>query len=208
MTLAARGTLPGVTFVERVDPESATPEAAELLAESLAASGYVPNYASALAHRPGIVRGWQQLLGSIKETMEPRRYELVTLAVARRLRSSYCMLAHSRVILDQELLPPETLRDVAIDHRRAAIDETDAAAMDFAEKLADDATSVTSADVERLRALGLSDEDIVSVAAAAAARCFFTKLVDGLGIQPDAALGGFDPELREALVVGRPIAET
>jgi alkylhydroperoxidase family enzyme len=77
--------------------------------------------------------------------------------------------------------------------------------MDLAEKVADDATSVTEADVERLRAFGLSDADIVSVVAAAAARCFFSKALDALGVQPDAAYESVEPELREVLVVGRPI---
>jgi hypothetical protein len=39
-------------------------------------------------------------------------------------------------------------------------------------------------------------------------RCFFTKIVDGLGFQPDAAYRELDESLREALVVGRPIEGT
>ena len=57
----------------------------------------------------------------------------------------------------------------------------------------------------RLRGLGLSDAEIFDVVAAAAMRCFFTKIVDGLGFQPDAAYAELDESLREALVVGRPI---
>ena len=66
--------------------------------------------------------------------------------------------------------------------------------------------SVTEEDADRLRELGLSDAEIVSVVSAAAARCFFSKALDGLGVQPDAAYAELDPGLREALVVGRPIA--
>jgi hypothetical protein len=32
--------------------------------------------------------------------MDLRRYELATLAAARRLRSSYCCLAHGRVLAE------------------------------------------------------------------------------------------------------------
>jgi hypothetical protein len=42
---------------------------------------------------------------------------------------------------------------------------------------------------------------------AAAARCFFSKALDALGVQADAAYWELDAELREALTVGRPIAE-
>ena len=46
------------------------------------------------------------------------------------------------------------------------------------------------------------------VAAAAAARCFFSKTLDALGAQADPVFAELDPELRDALTVGRPIAES
>jgi alkylhydroperoxidase family enzyme len=70
-----------------------------------------------------------------------------------------------------------------------------------------DATSVTSGDVDRLRELGLSDPEIVDVALAAALRCFFAKTLDALGVQPDAVYGDVEPGLRDALTIGRPIAD-
>jgi hypothetical protein len=45
------------------------------------------------------------------------------------------------------------------------------------------------------------------VIAAAAARCFFSKTLDALGVQADASFVQLEPELRDALTVGRPIAE-
>ena len=42
--------------------------------------------------------------------------------------------------------------------------------------------------------------------AAAAARCFFSKVLDGVGAQPDANYAELDAPLRETLTVGRPIA--
>ena len=44
------------------------------------------------------------------------------------------------------------------------------------------------------------------VVAAAAARCFFSKTLDALCIQADPVLAELDPELRDVLTVGRPIA--
>jgi hypothetical protein len=79
--------------------------------------------------------------------------------------------------------------------------------MDLADKVAHDATSVVEADIVRLRSLGLSDAEIFDVVAAAAMRCFFSKTLDGLGVRPDARYAELDPELRDALTVGRPIAD-
>jgi uncharacterized peroxidase-related enzyme len=164
-----------------------------------------PNYAAAFSLRPDVYDGWQQLLGTIKEGVDPRRYELATVAAARRMRSSYCMLAHGSVLVEKHM-PPEALQAIVADHHAAGLDEVDVAVMDLAEKVADDATSVTQADVDRLRALGLSDKDVLDVVLVAAARCFFTKVVDGVGAQPDEKYQGLEPGLRDALVVGRPIA--
>jgi alkylhydroperoxidase family enzyme len=86
------------------------------------------------------------------------------------------------------------------------LDEVDLAVMGLADKVAGDAGSVTQADVDRLRAVGLSDEEIVDVALAAAARSFFTKTLDALGVQPDSSYLELEPALRDALTVGRPIA--
>ena len=162
------------------------------------------NYELAFAQRPEVYAAWQQLNGAIKAGMELRRYELATLAAARRLRSSYCCLAHGSVLIERF---GEPVREIALDHRDAGLDEVDVAVMDLAEKVVDDATAIGDADLQPLRDLGLSEAEIMDVVLAAAARCFFSKTLDALGVRPDASYLDLEPELREALVVGRPIAE-
>jgi alkylhydroperoxidase/carboxymuconolactone decarboxylase family protein YurZ len=85
------------------------------------------------------------------------------------------------------------------------MDPLDAEIVRFATLVANDAASVTATDVERLRALGLSDEEVLDVVLAVAARCFFSTVLDALGVQPDPAYRALDPELRAARTVGRPI---
>ena len=161
------------------------------------------NYERAFEERPEVYAAWQQLNGAIKAGMDLRRYELATLAAARRLRSSYCCLAHGTVLIDRFGAP---VREIALDHRAAGLDEIDVAVMDLAERVVDDATSIGESDLQRLRDLGLSDTEIMDVVLAASARCFFSKTLDALGVLPDASYAELDPELRKALVVGRPIA--
>ena len=59
--------------------------------------------------------------------------------------------------------------------------------MDLAERVVDDATSIDDADLQRLRDLGLTDPEIMDVILTAAVRCFWTKTLDSLGVQPDAS---------------------
>jgi alkylhydroperoxidase family enzyme len=161
------------------------------------------NYERAYDERRDVLEAWGQLLGAIKSRMDERRYELVTLAAARRLRSSYCSLAHGKVLLERF---DDPVREIAFDPRAAGLAEVDIAAMDFAERVVDDATAIGEEDRQRLRDLGLSDGEIMDVALAAAARCFFSKTLDAMGVLPDASFRELEPALREALVVGLPIA--
>jgi alkylhydroperoxidase family enzyme len=162
------------------------------------------NYEVAFADRPDVYAGWVQLNTAIKEGMDLRRYELATLAAARRLRSSYCCLAHGSVLAQQF---GEPVREIALDRRTAGLDEVDVAVMDLAERVVDDATSIGDADLQPLRSLGLSEAEIMDVVLAASARCFFSKTLDALGVLPDASYAELEPSMREALVVGRPIAD-
>jgi uncharacterized peroxidase-related enzyme len=174
------------------------------MAADAAALGSVPNYFRVFAHRPAAFGAWKQLVGAVRGSMDERRYELATLAAARRLRSSYCSLAHGKVLAERFYTPDDV---VGIATGTYPLDEVDVAVMDLAGKIAADASSVTQADVDRLRELGLSDGEIVDVALAAAIRAFFTKTLDSLGAQPDASYQELDPALRDTLTVGRPIAD-
>jgi alkylhydroperoxidase family enzyme len=161
------------------------------------------NYDRLFEPRPDVYAAWAQLNGSIKAGMDLRRYELATFAAAQRLKSSYCSLAHGTVLREKL---GEPVLELARD-RAAVLDEVDLAVMELAERVVDDATAIEAADLQRLRDLGLSDVEIMDVVLAAAARCFFSKTLDALGVLPDAHYRELEPELREALVVGRPIAD-
>jgi uncharacterized peroxidase-related enzyme len=197
-----------MAFVRTPDERDGDAAVAQLFQADRDKLGEVANYTQLLALRPRVPTAWQGLLAAIRENMDPRRYELVTLAAARAVRSSYCALAHGSILADQ-FLDAETVRALAEDHGAAGLDEVDVAVMDFAEKVVRDATAVTQADVDRLRALGLADEDVLDVALAASVRCFWSKTLDALGVEADAKYAALEPvELRDALTVGRPIAPT
>jgi hypothetical protein len=55
-----------------------------------------------------------------------------------------------------------------------------------------------------LRQIGLSDEEILDITLVSTARSFFSKTLDALGTQPDEIYHQLEPELFEALSLGRP----
>jgi uncharacterized peroxidase-related enzyme len=194
-------------FIEAPDESEIDDDVANWYQRQREAWGYLPNYAPAFALRPDVAEAWNTLNNAVRGHMDRRRYELATIAAARAYQSTYCMAAHCKFLRDACGDEP-TMRAVAGDPSGANLDATDRAVMSFATRVARDASSITAADVEELRDQGLGDAEIVDVVLAAAARAFFTKVLDGLGVQADAQLGQtFDPEVRRQVTVGRPIAD-
>lgn len=195
-----------MAFIRTIPPSEAEGPVREMYRQAQSRSGYVPNWAQAFSLRPGVRDGWGALLSSIQGNLPVRSYELATLAAARALRSSYCALAHGRVLADT-IFDAATVATIATDAARSPLEPREHALMAFAEKVARSADQITSADIEVLRSHGYRDEEIFDLAAAAAARCFFSKLLDALGVQPDSSFNELDPTLRQALTVGRPVAD-
>ena len=194
-------------FIEAPDESTVDEDVADWYEQQRAAWGYLPNYAPAFATRPDVAEAWNILNNAVRSHMERRRFELATIAAARALRSTYCTAAHSKFLRDICGDEP-TMRAIAADPSGANLDAADRAVMDFAAHVAHDASSISAAEVQNLRDHGLGDPEIVDVALAAAARAFFTKFLDALGVQADPQLGdAFDPEVRRQVTVGRPMAE-
>lgn len=97
------------------------------------------------------------------------------------------------------------LRDLII---QPPTDDVERAVMDLAAKVAHEATSLTQLDIDTVRGVGLTDEEILDVILASAARAFFTKVTDATGTRADneyrSLLGN---ELTEILAIGRPIED-
>ena len=192
----------------RTPPEDgAASDVAAAYTRDREALGYVANYTRVFANRPAVLEGWRALNGAVKASMDPRRYELATVAAAVRLRSSYCALAHGKVLAEQ-FDGPAAVSSIATAPTAAALTPVDRAVMALADKVAAGAASMTEDDLAELRALGVDDTDILDVVLAAAARCFFSSVLDAVGAEPDAAFRSLDPAVRYELTIGRPIAES
>ncbi len=194
-----------MSYLQTVPPEDAAGEVKAMYDKDLAAQGYVANYTRAYSGRPEVLRGWLGLKNAITSGMDPRLYELATVAVATAIRSSYCSLVHGR-ILASGYYSAEEVVSIAGDDVAGTLDAADAAVVRFARKVAEEAEKITQEDVDELRDLGFSDADVFDVIVASAARCFFSKVLDATGTLPDAVLREMPDQLRSALTVGREIA--
>ena len=195
-----------MSFLKTVREEEATGEVAVMYAADVEHNGYLPNYSRIFSLHPGAYQAWGGLILSIRRGMDRRRYELATMGAANQLRSTYCSLAHGS-ILEEKFFDTEELRKIVSGQASSVLTDVEFEIVAFAKKVAADATSVAEEDIARLREAGLTDREIFDLVLAVAARSFFTKVLDATGTLADAEYHEMDPELREALTVGRPIAK-
>lgn len=192
-----------MAYIETVPSPADNEELRAMYERQQAHYGYLPNYAKVFCYRPEIMGLWAQLQSGIKRHMDRRRYELVTFAAANALRSTLCSLAHGKLLT--EFFSMEDVQAIARGEAPHSLSAAEAAMMVFGRKVARDASAVTADDVELLKQHGFTDAEIFDISATAAARAFWTKMLDSLGVEVDAPLRAMSPELRNALTVGRPI---
>jgi uncharacterized peroxidase-related enzyme len=195
----------GDMFIEVVPEHTAEGPLAEYYRQLRASWGFLPNFAGVFSNRPAVASAWNSLNAVIRDGMDRRRYEIATVAAARALKSTYCTAAHSMFLRDV-CGDEQAMRSIAEQPDGAGLDGQDRAVYAFATKVARDASSVVQADVDALREVGLSDADVADVVFAAAARSFFTRVLDGLGAELDAETAAtFSSDVLQSLVVGRPV---
>ena len=113
------------------------------------------------------------------------------------------MLAHGAV-LRKNFFSASDLVAIVKDFRAAGLAPEEVAIMSFAQKISTRAHEVAEGDIQELRSNGLSDEEILDVVLASAARNFFSKALDSLGTEPDEKYRELEPELIDALLGGEP----
>ncbi len=196
-----------MAFIETIPEEEATGDVRKIYDDDRKGKSYLPNYSRVFSLRPTVKEAWNGLLKSIKSNMDSRRYELVTVAAAKALRSSYCMLAHGS-ILQEKYYTTVQITSIVQQPSGPPLSEGEVAMMKFAEHVVRDATSITREEIESLRRHGFTDPEIFDITVTATARCFFSKTLDALGAEPDIVYLYLDKEMRDALTVGRPISES
>jgi uncharacterized peroxidase-related enzyme len=116
------------------------------------------------------------------------------------------MLAHG-ALLRKNFFSADQLVAIVKDFRNAGLPPEEVAIMSFAQKVTTQANQISEMDINELRGHGLSDEEILDVVLASAARNFFSKTLDSLGAKPDEAYLELEPELIQVLTLGRPFPE-
>ncbi len=193
-----------MSFIGTVRPADATGEVRAMYERQEDYWGYVPNYAKAFSHRTEALARWGRLLAELRRPTDDRRFELVTFAAAVALKNSACALVHGKELAG--FIGEDAVVAIANGREADVLPDIDVTIVRFARQIAKDATQVTSGMVDRLKYRhDLTDAEVFDIAALAAGRAFFAKLLDGLGVQTDSVWQVLDADFREELSVGRPM---
>jgi len=185
-------------FIQTIPEAEAEGKLRTIYDGDIQSMGYVPDHAKVFSLRPDVLEAWRAFQGSIRKNLRLRRYELVTLAAAMELKCRYCLLAHGAILLKNGV-SNDQLRKILTDFKDAGLEPSEVAMMEFAQKVIRDASVITRADIDVLRALDLKDVEILDITLTATMRSFASKTFDALGAGPDAVYAELERQLADLL---------
>ncbi len=195
-----------MTFLKTVSEAEATGDVKRLYDRDIADDGFVSESTRALTTRAEILPVVDTFLHGLKQgtTLTPREYKLVTLVAAARAGSSYCGMIYGRALV-KELGSPEAVQRLVTDYRTAGLSPREVAMLEYADKISTAPSAIAQADIDRLRAAGLSDQNIFDVALCACFRQFLSRMLNAVGADTDPPIVASiaTPALRDALSFGR-----
>ena len=149
--------------------------------------GLVPKIYRAQLLRPDLVDAQVHLLNQLLFTngaLSRLQKEFILLAVSAENNNSYFPALHCQTL--QFLgVKPEQSRQIAIDHHEANLPASDVALLNFARKLASEPHLFTGQDVEALRKLSFSDEQVLEAVLMVGLTQLLNCVQMGLGTEPD-----------------------
>jgi uncharacterized peroxidase-related enzyme len=191
-------------FLRTIEDEQATGRVAEIYEKQKAQLGFVMEAAKCFTARPDLLPIYTDFSDRIRAgfSLGLREWRLITLIAAKHIPSTYCSHVYGKQLID-DLGSKEAVLAVQRDFRTAGLSDRDVEMLAYAEKIAQDASRVSHADIDRLRALGFSDQQICDVALCTAFRCFVSRFFDATGAVTEAVFIDDDTEFRTSMSVGR-----
>lgn len=191
-------------YLQTIAETAAEGRIAEIYQAQKAQMGFVMTALRCFTTRPDLLPVYNDFVDGVKAgfSLGPRGWRLITLIAAQRAKSTYCSFVFGRQLI-ADLGSKEAVIALLRDYRNAGLTEREVEMLAYADQVASDASQVTPAHIDRLRAVGFTDVEISDIALCAAFRCFISRFFDATGAGPEAAFIDDDAVFRNALTVGR-----
>ncbi|WP_027135124.1 carboxymuconolactone decarboxylase family protein [Geminicoccus roseus] len=193
-------------FLHTIGEEEATGRVAEIYAAQRQQLGFVMEAMKSFTTRPDLLPAYTDFSDKVRAgfSLGQRAWRLITLIAARQVPSSYCSHVYRKQLV-ADLGSPAAVLAVQRDFRSAGLPAREVEMLAYAEKVATDASKVTLADIDQLRAAGFTDQEIGDIALCAAFRCFVGRFFDAVGAGVEPAFLAEDESFRSAMTVGRAV---
>jgi uncharacterized peroxidase-related enzyme len=178
-----------------------------LYARDVADDGYVANLTRLWAWRPDVLDAFVGLRKLLMDHagFSLRERSVLVCAAAATLNDSYCALAWGKTLAAET--DPATAAAVLQGDGAPGLSARERALANWARQVVRAPNAIGKEDIERLRAAGLTDEEIFNATVFIAFRLAFSTVNDALGAGPDRELAEAVPaEVREAVTFGRRIS--
>jgi len=179
-------------WIDTIDPADAAPELAAMYAEVGAVHNKIHNLYRAFSLQPAPLlsadRHYRDVLHNQSNHSAPWFLELLASQAAIIADCHYALANHGanfRALLGDEARGEAMLQAVRDDHYTGnpLFSEREAALLAYAAKLCRTPESMRQADIESLRALGVSDTEILEAVQASACFAYWVRFINALGIQ-------------------------
>jgi uncharacterized peroxidase-related enzyme len=173
-----------MTWIKTLTADEVSGPLRQMYEADLARLGFVMAATRALSLRPDVAQAFDAFTAAVKaaSALSPQQRRLISLVVADRLGSTYCVLVYA-VDVERDLGGLERVRAVLRDYRDAGLGTREVAILDYAVAAA--TGHPTERHVARLREQGVDDGTILDIAVWATLRALRSRLYDALGVQTD-----------------------
>jgi len=173
-----------MTWVRTLEVDEVAGRLRQVYEAEEARLGFVMEATKALSARPALAEAFDAFTAAVKaaSSLTPQERRLISLLVAHRLKSTYCVLVYATDV-ERDLGGLDRVRSVLEDYRQAGLSPRDVAILDYA--IAAAAGHPTEGQVARLRELGLDDGAVIDVAVWANLRAFRSRVYEALGVDTD-----------------------
>ena len=191
-------------YLQTIGEEEATGRVAEIYAAQKSQMGFVMATAKSFTPRPDLLPIYTDFIEKVRAgfSLGVREWRLITLIAAKHIPSTYCSYVYGKQLI-ADLGSKDAVMAVQRDFRNAGLTDRDVEMLAYAEKITRDASKVSQTDIDRLRAIGFTDQQICDIALCASFRCFVSRFFDAVGAGPEAVYIDNDAEFRTTMTVGK-----
>ena len=173
-----------MTWVRTHQEDEITGYLAPAYSAELARLGFVMEATKALSIKPELAEAFDAFTAAVKQasSLTPQERRLISLVVADRLASTYCVLVYA-IDVERDLGGLERVRAVLRNYRNAGLSARDVAILDYAVGAATGTS--TEQHIARLREIDLDDGAVIDIAVWANLRAFRSRIYGALGVETD-----------------------